>query len=206
MFVTTALSLFASAAALCAYGQDVAIPASSTPYWFAQPVDHFGSNNAMWQQQYLVNATFYQPGGPIYVSTPGEQVITTRFVDGMHATELAQQTNGLVVSIEHRFFGQSNPTPDISGSSLQYMTIENSLEDFASFLRAARSQPSDVFPTPVSENSKVVFVGGSYSGNVAAWMRAKYPALVQGAWASSAIVYGRLENYQFDQSYGRHLQ
>ncbi|KAJ2148894.1 hypothetical protein IW145_003226 [Coemansia sp. RSA 521] len=206
MRVATFLACFAGAAVGCLDGRDATIPASGTPYWFPQPVDHFGSNNATWQQQYFVNATFYKPGGPIYVHTPGEQSLTTRFVDGTHPTDLAQTTNALVVAIEHRFFGKSNPISDLSGSSLQYLTIENALEDFASFVRSAKSHPSDVFRTAVSKNAKVVFFGGSYSGNVAAWMRAKYPRLIQGAWASSAMLYGRLDYYQFDQSFGQHLQ
>ncbi|KAJ2815766.1 hypothetical protein FBU31_006808 [Coemansia sp. 'formosensis'] len=107
--------------------------------------------------------------------------------------------------MEHRFFGESNPLPDLSGASLRFLTIENILADFAAFIRVAKHTPSSVFPIPVVANARVIFGGASYSGNVAAWMRAKYPDLVLGAWASSAILYGRLQNYQFDQSFGRHL-
>ncbi|KAJ2322890.1 hypothetical protein GGI00_005794, partial [Coemansia sp. RSA 2681] len=183
-----------------------AAPASSTQYWITQPVDHFGgAGGATWQQQYLVNATFYRPGGPIYVSTPGESPVSARYIDRSHFTSLAQRTNGLLVTIEHRYFGVSNPMPDLSGANLRFLTIENVLADFAAFLRVAKRAPSSVFPVPVAANARVIFGGGSYSGNVAAWMRAKYPDLVLGAWASSAIVYGRLQNYQFDQSFGRRL-
>ncbi|KAJ2469454.1 hypothetical protein GGI02_003389 [Coemansia sp. RSA 2322] len=96
--------------------------------------------------------------------------------------------------------------PDLSGASLQFLTIENVLADFAALVKAAKQAPATIFPIPVAANSRVIFGGGSYAGNVAAWMRAKYPQLVLGAWASSAIVYGRLQNYQFDQSFGRHLE
>ncbi|KAJ2861770.1 hypothetical protein FB639_005465 [Coemansia asiatica] len=111
----------------------------------------------------------------------------------------------MVVAVEHRFYGQSNPMPDLSGASLAYLTIDNVLEDFASIIRALKTDPSSVFPVAVPKNSQVVFGGGSYAGNIAAWMRAKYPDLVEGAWASSAVVYGRLKNYQYDQSFGHHL-
>ncbi|KAJ2779818.1 hypothetical protein GGI15_003759 [Coemansia interrupta] len=184
----------------------VPLPPSSTPYWFRQPVDHFGSNSNTWEQQYLVNYTFYKAGGPIYLTTPGESPVGTQYIDNTHFTVLAKATNGLLVTIEHRFFGQSNPMPDLSGASLKYLTIENVLEDFASFARSAKNHPQSLFSVPVSCRSKIIFGGGSYSGNIAAWMRAKYPDLIQGAWASSAIVYGRLQYYQFDQSYGRHLE
>ncbi|KAJ2028577.1 hypothetical protein GGI03_007853 [Coemansia sp. RSA 2337] len=201
LFATTA-AVISCNAAICAS----APPASSTQYWITQPVDHFGgAGGATWQQQYLVNATFYRPGGPIYVSTPGESPVNARYIDKSHFTSLAQRTNGLLVTMEHRYFGASNPMPDLSGASLRFLTIENALADFAAFIRVAKRTPSSVFPIPVVANARVIFGGGSYSGNVAAWMRAKYPDLVLGAWASSAIVYGRLQNYQFDLSFGRHL-
>ncbi|KAI8326128.1 peptidase S28 [Martensiomyces pterosporus] len=181
------------------------IPPSSTTFWFPQPVDHFGLNNSTWNQQYLYNATFYKPGGPIYVLTPAESRLSNYYTDRTHFASLAQRTNGLLVAVEHRFYGKSNPMPDLSGASLKYHTIPNVLEDYASFIRAAQNNPSQVFSVPVTPGAKVVFAGGSYGGNVAAWMRAKYPDLVSGSWASSAIVYGRLQNYQFDQSYGTYL-
>ncbi|KAJ1647598.1 hypothetical protein LPJ64_001056 [Coemansia asiatica] len=179
---------------------------SDKAYWFDQPVDHFGKSPSIWKQQYLVNATFYRPGGPIYITTPGENPASNSYTDQTHFTQLAKSTGGLLVNIEHRFFGKSNPMTNLSGSSLRFLTIENVLEDFAAFTRAAKYHPSSVFPTPVSSNSKIIFGGGSYAGNIAAWMRAKYPDLVLGAWASSAIVYARLLYYQFDLSFGRHLE
>ncbi|KAI8326127.1 peptidase S28 [Martensiomyces pterosporus] len=181
------------------------IPASSTPFWFPQPVDHFGLNSSTWNQQYVYNATFYKPGGPIYILSPGESSLSNRYTDNSHFNSLAQRTNGLVVAVEHRFYGKSNPMPDLSGASLKYHTLENVLEDYASFARAAKSAPSKVFAVPVRTGAKIIFAGGSYSGSLAALMRTKYPRLVDGAWASSAVVYGRLQNYQFDQSFGRHL-
>ncbi|KAJ2228131.1 hypothetical protein H4R99_005344 [Coemansia sp. RSA 1722] len=184
---------------------DVSIPSSSTVYQFQQPVDHFGLNDDVWQQRYQFNATFYKPGGPILVVTPGETSIGTYYTDSSYFNNLAQQTNGLVVAIEHRFYGNSNPMPDLSGPSLKFHTIDNVLEDFASFVHAAKTSPDSVFPVGVSANSKVIFGGGSYAGAIAAWMRAKYPEIVDGAWASSAVVQYRLENYQLDQSWGKHL-
>ncbi|KAJ1647595.1 hypothetical protein LPJ64_001053 [Coemansia asiatica] len=183
----------------------VSIPSSSVVYQFSQPIDHFGLNNNLWEQCYQLNATFYKPGGPIILVTPGETSISTYYTDGSYFTNLAQQTNGLVVAVEHRFYGGSNPMPDLSGSSLKFHTIDNVLEDFASFARAAKSDPASVFPVDVSDNSKIIFGGGSYAGAIAAWMRAKYPEIIDGAWASSAVVQYRLENYQLDQSWGKHL-
>ncbi|KAJ2456875.1 hypothetical protein GGI02_006203, partial [Coemansia sp. RSA 2322] len=129
------ISLFALASlakCLPGGGGASAIPSSSTSYWFPQRVDHFGLNSTAWNQQYMVNATFYKAGGPIFLVTPGESPVSTFYIDRSHFTELAQKTNGLVVAVEHRFYGKSNPMPDLSGPSLRYHTVENVLEDFAS--------------------------------------------------------------------------
>ncbi|KAJ1961997.1 hypothetical protein GGI12_002921 [Dipsacomyces acuminosporus] len=200
-----ALSLLFLLAAAATAATSQPTPSSSSPFWFEQPVDHFGLNSSPWKQQYQYNATFYKPGGPIFVLSAGETPISNYYTDHTHFANLARRTNGLTVVVEHRFYGKSNPMPDLTGTSLKYHTIENVLADYASFIKAAKHDPSKVFSVPVSNNSKVIVAGGSYGGNVAAWMRAKYPNLVSGAWASSAIVYSRLENYQFDQSFGRHL-
>ncbi|KAJ2009074.1 hypothetical protein GGI04_000763 [Coemansia thaxteri] len=173
--------------------------------WITQLIDHFGANNGTWKQQYLVNAEHYRPGGPIYILTPGESEVSPMYTEATHFVSLASQTNGLIVAIEHRFFGNSNPMPDLSGASLKYLTLENTLEDFAQFIRVAKSAPSSLFQVAIENNATVVFVGGSYGGALAAWMRAKYPDLVAAAWASSAPVFSYVDFYQLDQAMGRHL-
>ncbi|KAJ1722572.1 hypothetical protein LPJ53_003032 [Coemansia erecta] len=187
--------------------RDNTAESSSVTAWFNQTVDHFGTNDSLWQQQYIFNPVYYKPGGPIIVLTPGEAPVSTMYSEYTHFTELAQESNGMVVAIEHRFFGQSNPLPDLSTASLEYMTLENTLEDFAEFIRAVKQTPEAIFPsvsgTPA--NSTVVFTGGSYGGSIAAWMRAKYPDIVSAAWASSAPVYSFNSFYQLDQAFGQHL-
>ncbi|KAJ1652876.1 hypothetical protein GGF38_005260, partial [Coemansia sp. RSA 25] len=184
------------------------LPANTTTMttsWVTQVIDHFGANNGTWKQQYMVNAEHYKSGGPIYIVTPGEGELSKMYVKDTHFVDLASKTGGLLVAIEHRFFGNSNPMPDLSGASLKYLTLENTLEDFAQFIRVAKEKPSSLFKTAVAANSAVVFVGGSYGGALAAWMRALYPDLVTAAWASSAPVFSYVDFYQLDQALGRHL-
>ncbi|KAJ1769727.1 hypothetical protein LPJ74_003816 [Coemansia sp. RSA 1843] len=208
MIVFILLASISLTAQLAAAASNTAQP-SSESFWFTQQVDHFGSNRQQWKQQYMVNATYYKAGGPIYMSTAGETPLTSADVDGTFVIELAAATHGMVISVEHRFYGQSNPLPDLSGDSLRYLTVANVLEDFASIIRAFKANTTTmaaaILPVAVGPESPVIFIGGSYPGAVAAWMRAKYPSLVAGAWSSSAAVYGRLENYQYDQGFGRHL-
>lgn len=46
------------------------------------------------------------------------------------------------------------------------------MADVAFFIQQLKQQPE-------YEHSPVIVIGGSYSANMAAWMRAKYPHLVQ---------------------------
>lgn len=64
---------------------------------------------------------------------------------------------------------------------MRYLTSEQALQDAAYFVDYLSSKLE-------LKNSKWVVFGGSYSGSLAAWFRAKYPHLVVGAIASSAPI------------------
>ncbi|KAJ2833917.1 hypothetical protein FBU31_001841 [Coemansia sp. 'formosensis'] len=188
------------------------VPSNAAPttqpdvaYWFTQRIDHFGRNNELWEQHYMVNATYYKSGGPIFITTPGDNTLTSYHTSQTHLTRLAQEHNGLAVAIEQRYYGRSTPFPDLSAKSLEFMTADNMLEDIAAFIRVAKDSPSSVFPVEVEPHAQVVFAGSSFAANVAVWMRARYPDLVVGAWASSAFVNNHLENYHLEQSFGHQL-
>lgn len=55
-----------------AAGIDKQATPKCTPMWFMQPVDHFGKNNATFQQKYTIDATYFKPGGPIFFNPGGE--------------------------------------------------------------------------------------------------------------------------------------
>jgi pimeloyl-ACP methyl ester carboxylesterase len=65
----------------------------------------------------------------------------------------------------------------VSVKNLVYLTSEQALADAANFIAKIKAP-----------NQKVIVFGGSYSGCLAAWLRLKYPHLVDGAIASSAPV------------------
>ena len=46
---------------------------------------------------------------------------------------LAAETGALMVALEHRFFGESYPTPDMSDENLKYLTSNQALADLARF-------------------------------------------------------------------------
>jgi serine protease 16 len=45
--------------------------------------------------------------------------------------QLAEVHKALLVNVEHRFYGQSYPTADMSTSNLQYLSSEQALADLA---------------------------------------------------------------------------
>lgn len=76
---------------------------------------------------------------------------------------IAQQENGATIVLEHRFYGLSNPYPDLSVESLQYHTIQQAIDDLEYFAKNV------VLPMPNGANvgpdkAPWVLIGGSYSG------------------------------------------
>jgi hypothetical protein len=72
-----------------------------------------------------------EPGGCVVISTPGEAnaqgydgYLTNRTLNG----QIAAQHNCATVVIEHRFFGESNPKPDLKSGSLKgLLTLEQGM-------------------------------------------------------------------------------
>lgn len=48
-------------------------------------------------------------------------------------TQLAQKHNAFLFLVEHRFYGESHPTADMSTANLKYLSSAQALEDFAYF-------------------------------------------------------------------------
>ncbi|RHY87271.1 hypothetical protein DYB37_005729 [Aphanomyces astaci] len=46
----------------------------------------------------------------------------------------AKKNKALIVSMEHRFYGKSQPLPDFSTESLKFLSAEKALNDLTNFL------------------------------------------------------------------------
>lgn len=82
--------------------------------------------------------------------------------------------------LEHRFYGKSRPTEDMSTDNLKYLSSEQGLADLATFRQFIHSSFN------LTSLNRWISFGGSYPGSLSAWFRLKYPHLVYGAVSSSA--------------------
>ena len=100
----------------------------------------------------------------------------------------------MVVALEHRYYGESNPCTDYSTDSLKYLSSAQALADAAYFLENfinVTHKDDDI--------QTVIVIGGSYTGSMSAWFRMMYPHLVIGSIASSAPVYLKEDFNEYDE-------
>lgn len=58
-----------------------------------------------------MNGEFFQPGGPMYVFLGGEWNIEVLRLEDSLMREMARENEGYIFYLEHRFYGESFPTP-----------------------------------------------------------------------------------------------
>ncbi|XP_071951761.1 putative serine protease F56F10.1 [Antedon mediterranea] len=148
--------------------------------WFEQKLDHFDPTDTnTWKQRYFVNDTFFKEGGPVFLMIGGEGKANAAWMITGTWIEFAKTYNALCLMLEHRFYGDSHPTSDLSVQNLRFLSSEQALADLAYF-RACMAVKMNL------ADNKWVSFGGSYPGSLSAWFRLKYPHLVDGAVSTSA--------------------
>ena len=118
--------------------------------------------------------------------------------------QLAQATHGIGVVLEHRYYGTSFPTPDLSAESLRFLTTDQALADEAYFAQHV------VFKGLEDKNLTAPIVayigyGGSYAGAFNAFLRKLYPDVFWGAISSSGVtqaIYDYWQYYEPIREYG----
>jgi serine protease 16 len=141
----------------------------------------------------------------LYIGGEGPQGPVT---DKLFMWQLAEENNALMIALEHRFYGESYPTKDMSNPNLVYLTSSQALADLARFIEYVSGLSSDSGAGELSKaspplkvkadlsSSKWVSFGGSYPGNLATWLKLKYPSSVAGTVGSSAPVKGDYNYYK----------
>ncbi len=99
----------------------------------------------------------------------------------------AQELNGLAVSLEHRYFGESLPfgaNVSWTNEKLKYLTLDNVMADAVTFINFLKET------IPGTEKSKVITASGSYGGFLATAFRQNHPDTFLASIASAGPVRG----------------
>lgn len=162
--------------------------------WIEQPVDHFDDKEQRtWTMRYFENLEFFKPNGTIFLFIGGEGEAHPAFLTTGTLYELAKETNGAMFESEHRYYGKSMPLDNTVTENLKYLSSRQALADIATLLETIKASPQ--FKN--SRESKVVAIGGSYPGNLAAWLKLLYPEMIDAAIASSAPVLAKKDFYEY---------
>lgn len=171
---------------------DKASPTPPPEQWFIQPLDHFRpSDGRVWKQRYWINWRHYTPGGPALLMIGGEGKANPAWMEAGSWVKYAQDNGAAMLMLEHRFYGNSRPTPDMSVKNLAWLTSRQALADLARF-RVAMSEQFNL-------TAPWVALGGSYPGSLAAWFRLKYPHLVDGSVSTSGPLLAKADFYEYLQ-------
>jgi pimeloyl-ACP methyl ester carboxylesterase len=193
-YLKTTLTMFG---VLTAFGST---QARSYPIYqtYEQQIDHFGEANGTFPQRYWIDSQYASgPDAPVVLRLGGEGNIEY-FVNTDASSYFARKLGAHVIYLEHRYYGASQPFQDLSAEHLQFLTVENAIEDTAQFQREIATQRHFT--------GKWIVVGGSYSGTLAAFYRLRHPELVVGALSSSAPIYRTTLPVSDDDRYIRNTE
>lgn len=162
-----------------------------TEFKLKQFIDPENPKMGTFDQRYFVDDEFASgTDAPVLFNLCGEGSCDNGSLDG-GIVEHARLSQSYLVSLEHRYYGQSQPFTELTAETLRFLNVENALKDAASFQKFLQNKLALTGPWYV--------VGGSYAGALSAAYRLKYPDLVVGALASSAPVQARDNFEDFDR-------
>lgn len=100
------------------------------------------------------------------------------------------------MTLEHRYYGDSQPFSDWSTANLVYLKSEQALADTAYFIDAMNVK----FVRENGVKPDWIVIGGSYPGALSAWFHSQYPTHTIGAWSSSGVINAIYDFHEFDHS------
>lgn len=165
-----------------------------------QKLDHFNPlDNRTFSQRYFEFLDYWRsPDGPVFLLVCGEYVCGG--VGDDYRLVLAQHFGAALVTLEHRYYGESQPFEELSTENLAYLSSKQAVFDLATFRNFYQENINRRFNRSVTgvDNPWIV-IGVSYPGALSAWFRLKFPHLTRGSLASSAVVEAVLDYSAFDQ-------
>lgn len=168
------------------------------PLWMTQSVNHFDpQDHRTFQMRYMKNDLYLVDDGPIFIFVGGEWDMDEALFNYLlyygHLHDMAFELNGALFYTEHRYYGETRPTENLSMENLRFLNIDQALADLAHFIVEIKAS------NPMLKNSKVILAGCSYSATIVTWFMQKYPHLASGAWSLSAPLETQVDYPEFFQ-------
>jgi len=164
--------------------------------FFNQTLDHFDvlAPNTLWPQRFWINSTYFNGGeSPVFLYIEGEGAGSANSVVSGEHVEYAKTYGALLVSLEHRYYGASIPTADLTTTNMRYLSSHQALADIAEFYSFYLK------PTfGLTASNKVITFGGSYPGALSAWARLRLPHIVHGAVATSSPIQTSFDDVSYN--------
>ncbi|GMH37798.1 hypothetical protein BSKO_05671 [Bryopsis sp. KO-2023] len=154
-------------------------------------LDHFAwddqGGTLTYRQRYFFCDEFWKTEkgggrGPIFLYTGNEADVELYLNATGLMWESAPEFGALLLFVEHRYYGKSMPFGDDFEKHRKYLTTEQAIADYVEVVTEIKRMYG-------AEDSAVIAFGGSLGGMYAAWMRMKYPHVLDGALAASAPIW-----------------
>jgi lysosomal Pro-X carboxypeptidase len=157
--------------------------------YFDQKVSHFNFRlqGQTFKQKVLIDdSEFNKAKGAILLYCGNEGPVEMFYENtGFYNDLVKKEMSGLLVYLEHRYFGESMPfgskEASYSKENLTFLTTQEAVADLARFAQQLKKERCPDCP--------VIAFGGSYGGMLACWLRMKYPQAVDMAHCASAPIY-----------------
>jgi len=160
--------------------------------WFEQIRDHFNAiDGRTWSQRFWENMEHYKVGGPAFIMIGGEGEASPGWLNYGQWYKWAEENNAAMFLLEHRYYGQSQPTENLTTYEMTFLSSRQGLEDLGHFMTAMNDKHN-------LTGSWITF-GGSYPGSLSAWMSLKFPHLVAGSVSSSGPLFAKLDYFEYLQ-------
>ena len=164
--------------------------------------DHFQAMNDETISLYgYEDLSFIPPTGftNIILTLCGKQFINPQnpFPDPVKA--IANQTNAYLLSLEQRYFANSIFTPNTSTDNLEFLTIDQILQDIVEVISYQQNKC-------LNNSCNIFLVGSSESADILSWFRMKYPQLSVGLWSSFGMTDTPVFDYDFDPNLIKRLK
>lgn len=173
-------------------------PAPTRTLWLTQPIDHANAATGTFKEQVLLFETYWRTSSrpvderPIIVTMGGEGPVRGGYDHNGMLFEWGAALGALLVFPEHRYYGDTFPFGNASHTraNVVYLTVDQALRDYVGVIQHIRAS----FNSPVAP---VIAAGGSYPGELAAYIRANFAPFVDMALAASAPIGPNPSQYGF---------